>query len=280
MVTRPKTQLEVKLEAEIAAFSRPALAFGGPTRTEAMAPLGRVNVLSRSLVVARDWDAAHPVEAQRRAQLIRELEVETARADREAAERDAVERHLRVAGARLERSGVGERSLAAAAAPQDTEALGVVKRWLGEKGLTWLVLCGPKGTGKSVAATWAVREAIRSGGTGAFRGAAALAKLSGFDAGAAEMAHLKRVHLLVLDDVGTELLTEYARAQFHELLDHRHENYGRTILTSNLMWLPTTRNGVTTPGLEGRLGERLVDRMAQAGRRVQLAPQKSMRRAS
>lgn len=279
-MVRPKTQLEVKLEAEIAAFSRPALAFGGPKRTAEMAPLGRVNVLSRSLATARQWDEAHPIEAQRRAQLIRELEVETQRADRAEQERESIERHLRVAGARLERSGVGERSLAAASEPQDTEALGVVKRWLAEKDLTWLVLCGPKGTGKSVAATWAVREVIRSGGTGAFRGTAALAKLSAFDAGAAELAHLKRVHLLVLDDFGTELLTEYARAQFHDLLDHRHENYGRTIITSNLMWLSTTRDGVTVPGLESRLGERLVDRMAQAGRRVQLAPQKSMRRAS
>lgn len=227
--------------------------------------------VARSLAAAKAWDAANPaLSAQYRA-LCAELDAETARVEREERERIAVERALRTSASKLERSGVGERSLAAAANAHDTEALGVVKRWREDASLTWLALCGAKGTGKSVAATWLVREVINAGDSAAFRRTSELAKLSQFEAGAAELEHLKHVHLLVLDDFGAELLTDYAKAQLFEVLDHRHENYGRTILTSNLAWQGAG-------GMAERLGERLVDRMAQAGRVVQLGASKSMRR--
>lgn len=255
-----------ELQQRIDAFGRPPMRFDG------------IGAAHASLAAARQWDVCNPVDAAARARLIEELERETMRSEREDAEARATERAMRTMGSKLARSGVGERSLAAAADADDTEALGVVKRWLPDASLTFLVLCGAKGTGKSVAATWAVREAIRRGDTGAFRRVSELAKLSQFDAGAAELEYLKGVHLLVLDDFGTELLGDYARAQLHELLDHRHETYGRTVITSNLPWLATTRNGQTVPGLADRLGERLVDRLDSAGRKVQLAAAPSMRR--
>jgi len=227
--------------------------------------------VARSLSAARTWDEKNPaLSAQYRA-LCAELDVETKRVERAERERIAAERILRTSASRLERSGVGERSLDAAASAYETEALGVVRRWRADASLTWLVMCGVKGTGKSVAATWLVREVINSGDSAAFRRTSELAKLSQFEAGAAELEHLKHVHLLVLDDLGAELLTDYARAQLFEVLDHRHENYGRTILTSNLAWQGAG-------GMAERLGERLVDRMAQAGRVVQLQPEKSLRR--
>lgn len=265
------TRIE-EIKQKLATFTRPALVLGG------------FKAIHASLERAREWDAANPTESFARGLLLEELTREEKRTEREEAEKLSLDRRLRAMGQKLARSGVGGRSLAAAAKPEDTEALSIVKRWLPEKDLTWLVLCGPKGTGKSVAATWAVREAFRGGSTGAFRSSAALAKLSQFDAGAEELAHLKSVHLLVLDDFGTELLNDYARAQFHELLDHRHESYGRTIITSNLAWHASSRKdagGVTTvPGLHDRLGERLVDRIDQAGRKVQLGAKPSMRRKS
>lgn len=256
------------LQSRIDALGRPSLSMGG------------FAAIAKSLASAKAWDAANPAPAAQYRALCAELDAEVKRIERAEAERVAIERVLRTSASKLERSGVGERSLDAAAAAYETEALGVVKRWRADPSLTWLVMCGVKGTGKSVAATWLVREVITAGDSAAFRRTSELAKLSQFDAGAAELEHLKHVHLLVLDDFGAELLTDYARAQLFEVLDHRHENYGRTIITSNLVWADTERDGVKAPGLASRLGERLVDRVAQAGRTVQLQPAKSMRRKS
>lgn len=263
-----KTSRILELEVAIAAFKRPPLRF---------APFA---LAASTLAAAKDWDRQNPESAARRFALIAELEHEQALADRAEAERIAMERALRTSSMKLERSGIGERSLNAAAEAHDTEALGVIKRWRADASLTWLAMCGAKGTGKSVAATWLAREVINAGDTAAFRRTAELAKLSQFDAGAVELEHLKRVHLLVLDDFGAELLTDYAKANLFELLDHRHESYGRTILTSNLPWRTSTRDGQTVTGMSERLGERLVDRLAQAGRVVQLAPEKSLRRGA
>jgi DNA replication protein DnaC len=250
-----------QLEAEIAALGRPGMSLAG------------FRAIAQSLERAKAWDAANPEKAARYHALCAKLDAETKRLEREAAERLALERALRTSSAKLARCGAGDRSLAAAADPDDTEALAIVKRWLAEKGKVWLALCGVPGTGKSVAATWAVREVIRSGSTAAFRKTSEIAKLSGFEAGAAEMEHLKSVDLLALDDFGTELLTDYARAQLFELLDARHEAYGRTILTSNLLWMGPG-------GMAERLGERLVDRIADGGTRQQLSKATSLRRRS
>ena len=250
-----------EIEQQIKALGRPELAF---------APISLARL---TLQRARDWDALHPEACAEYRRLCVDFERETLRIEREERERVSLDRALRLSSVKLERSGAGERSLAAASQAQDTEALGVVRRWLAEPSKVWLALCGAPGTGKSVAATWAVREAIRSGGTAAFRRTAEIAKLSGFEAGAVELEHLKRVHLLALDDFGAELLTDYARAQLFELLDARHEAYGRTILTSNLQW-------VGAGGMAERLGERLCDRIAEGGTRQQLAKADSMRRRS
>lgn len=263
-----------ELETLIAAFGRPRplAPLGSTERDEGTTSAGsRLRRIALNAAAAKAWDAEDPERARRFHALVAELDAETKRVERTERERIATERILRTSASRLERSGVGERSLDAAASAYETEALGVVKRWRADASLTWLVMCGVKGTGKSVAATWLVREVINSGDSAAFRRTSELAKLSQFEAGAAELEHLKCVHLLVLDDFGAELLTDYARAQLFEVLDHRHENYGRTILTSNLQWQGAG-------GMAERLGERLVDRMAQAGRVVQLQPEKSLRR--
>lgn len=254
------------LEKRIAAIGRPGITF---------ATMGTV---TKSLAAAKAWDVAHPEKAAEYHRLVAELDAETKRAEREEASRLNLERALRHMAVKLERSGIGERSLNAAQAPEETEALGVVKRWREDNALTWLALCGAKGVGKSVAATWALVRVMRGGGTAARIDATRLATLSQFDAGADEIAWLKRVDMLLVDDIGTELLNDFAKARMHELFEERHETYRRTILTSNLMWRPTTRDGQTIPGLEQRLGERLVDRITQAGRVVQLGSNKSMRR--
>jgi len=255
-----------ELQQAIRALGRPQPLAALNERVDA-APGARLAALVANTARAKEWDAAHPEQAAQYRALLAELEQATRAHERTEAERRRVERAVLHSKHKLERSGVGHRSLESAAAPEETEALGAVRRWLAQHDKTWLVLCGPKGTGKSVAATWAVREACRSGSDGAFRRASELAKLSGFNAGAEELEHLKRVALLVIDDAGTELLTDHAKAQFHELCDYRHEFYGRTILTSNLRWFPTADDKL---GLRGRLGDRIADRVAHAGSLVQL----------
>lgn len=251
------------------------------TLQEQIDALGRPRVevfpfraVAASVAACRAWDEANPEGASRYRALIAQLEAEAKAAEAAEAERDRVERSLRRANQslaiRIERSGIGARSLEATEKLFETEALATTKRWLAQSEDLTLVLCGVPGAGKTVAATWAVREALRRGDGAAFRSAQSLAKLSQFDVGAAEMEALKHVDLLSISDFGTELLGDYAKAQLFELLDWRHENYGRTVITANLPWAGAT-------SVSARLGERLSDRIKQTGKIVQLAAVKSLR---
>src|SRR6185503_21067088 len=83
-----------------------------------------------------------------------------------------------------------------------------------------------------------------------------VAKMSNYGPDAAELATLKRVRLLVLDEVGAEHLTDSARALLSELLNARYEGSLRTVLTANL----------DEKTLETRLGKRIFDRIRHGGR--------------
>ena len=118
-----------ELEAAIDAIGRPA--------TTSLA----LQAVVRSRAEKQAWDAAHPAEAREYFRLCALLEAEVTKAERERAEIGRAERALRSMGAKLERSGIGQRALEAVEKPQDTEALGAVKRWLPDAALNWLVLC-------------------------------------------------------------------------------------------------------------------------------------------
>lgn len=232
-----------ELESKIAALGRPE---------RVLLPF---NALVASLEAAKQWDLAHPEQAAEYHALCAELNLAIREAEARELEAKNAERVLRLSAVRLERSGVGERSLVAARSPTETMALRVVQQWLAGDA-PWLVLCGSKGTGKTVAATWAVAEVIRRGDTAAFRRASEIARLSSFEVGAAELGSLARVGLFALDELGAENLTDHARGQLHELLDRRHESPRlRTVVTTNLR----------ASALAERIGERLVDRIKQGG---------------
>lgn len=221
--------------------------------------------VSESLTRAKEWDAANPTAAAEYRRLCVDLE----RAEREDAEHVAALRRAEKLAAVLERSGVGERSLSAALQAKRTEALEAAAQWLqGGKRQSWLVLAGTTGSGKTVAAAWALREAAAQGESVALCRASELARTSQFDAGAATLARLKRVGVLVLDDFGAEHLTAYGAGLLGEVLDARHEAQLRTIVTTNL----------SAADLKARVGDRVVDRWRQDGRVVVLAG-KSMRGA-
>lgn len=233
-----------EITAEMAALGRPVARFYPPS------------ALNASRAALAEWREKHPDKAAK----FNELGDELREAEAVLAEQEAATRRLQRMMELLERSGVGERSLHAATDPHDWDAVVETRRWLATGTQTWLVLVGGKGTGKSVAATWAVREACKRGDSAFFRRASEVARLSTFDAGADELTRLRKCALLVVDDLGTENLTAHAQGLFFEIFDVRHENHLRTIITSN----------VGRQQLKERLGERLTDRLKSDGRIIEL----------
>jgi DNA replication protein DnaC len=80
------------------------------------------------------------------------------------------------------------------------------------------------------------------------------------------LARLGDVHLLVVDDIGAEAQTAWGSGLLGELLNARHQDLKRTIITSNL----------TREAFKERVGERVADRVREDGEVVDL-PFPSMR---
>ena len=119
---------------------------------------------------------------------------------------------------------------------QDTPALSFVRRFMAHKESCLLVLSGGAGSGKSVAAAWAVISM-----TGVWTEAGEFARipqrdeygnLCGFDPG----RRAEETPLLVIDDVGSEYSGSkgYAVNRIQEAIIHREARNMRTIVTTNL----------------------------------------------
>ncbi len=182
----------------------------------------------------------------------------------------------------LRRAGVPERAIAAVLGSIDeTDAVKAVRAFLATQD-SFLVLAGPPGTGKTVAAAVALVEVpperttyvspfptytddglqtvIEKPRTVLFADAHEMAQASNFDG---ELwTHLRRVHLLVVDDTGRELLDNTVRAlgNIVNLLCRRHDDAKRTVCTTNLdanAWIKRYCS---------RDGGRLLDRMREQER--------------
>lgn len=223
------------------------------------------------------WTRANPGLSQRFDELKIELEGIATEERRIASEREK-EKYWREG---LFRVGLGERIVDVVCnSPAPTPAIDAAREWL-ESGKTWLMLAGDVGTGKSVAAGFALRHELARGrpsfvdhsvrnrpqGTGAFRRASAVVRMSAFDEGAEELKRLKSVAMLVIDDLGTEHATSWGTSLIHEIFDTRHDDRLHTIITTN----------IKRDQLKAALGDRLADRIAQDGKVVFLEG-KSMRR--
>lgn len=260
----------------LTAIARPAPFIGrGHERQRGMLAAGEVlHAIQRSMRELKAWDTANPDLAREHHELVARLE---SLDQQEKASEHAVRLAARAVDV-LERSGAGERSLKAAATPQQTVALEAAQLWMQESPHRWaLVLRGEVGTGKTVAACWCLRRAALQGETVAFRSANEIARLSGFDAGAAELRMMKSVGLLVIDDVGAEKLNEWGQSTFVDLLNARYEANARTVLTANPPW-DSDPKFPERASLVVRLGQRIVDRLRQGGRVVELKGA-SMRKA-
>lgn len=181
------------------------------------------------------WRATHPGGEERYCELLAEIE--------------ALEK-ARPARATLwaERAGIGDRLVEAVANLRDSQAVATVRRWQ-TSGKCWCVLMGSTGTGKSVAAALALRDAFAAGESVAWVQSADFARVAGgFDGLAARLA---AVDVLAVDDFGTEHLSDFAMSVLFGVLSARHEAKRRTVLTTNLRG----------QAFAARLGERLADRI-------------------
>ncbi|NGO67150.1 ATP-binding protein [Streptomyces sp. SB3404] len=87
-----------------------------------------------------------------------------------------------------------------------------------------------------------------------------------------ELARLCRIPLLLLDDLGTEKLSEWTEEATYRLLNERYNACLPAIVTSNLpaRAAPGDTGRPTGPDLASRLGDRLASRLAQAATVVHL----------
>ncbi|MEV0209425.1 ATP-binding protein [Streptomyces sp. NPDC050788] len=129
-----------------------------------------------------------------------------------------------------------------------------------------LILTGPFGTGKTHESYGALRRIAEAGITdfGMIATSApdmyALLRPGGSEQGIQhEINKLKRIPLLLIDDVGTEKISEFTEEATYRLLDERYKQLRPLIITSNLL-IRDTHGG---RDLAGVLGERIVSRLAQ-----------------
>lgn len=129
---------------------------------------------------------------------------------------------------RLVRLGVPERvRIAILENFYSTPETMAVDQWL-ESGKNLLLLAGAPGTGKSVAAGYALKRRV-----GRWCHVSEIADVYGLDR-AAVVAKLKKARFLVLDDVGSEQASDGAKAALTSVILVRFEEQLPTILTSNL----------------------------------------------
>lgn len=174
--------------------------------------------------------------------------------------------------------GIPPRVIATAQRPRPTDAINYASEFMqryqsGESNI--MVLAGGVGVGKTVAAAWLMMQLPPnqhgSYGVRRFRHISEICEvgLYGDAEERAERQTVKRSQVLVLDDVGTEHLTDTFRTLFDGLMNARYEDTGATIITTNL---PSEKF------LE-RYGQRIYDRLCGRGEWYEIAHE-SLRRKS
>lgn len=135
----------------------------------------------------------------------------------------------------------------------------------------FLLLNGPFGTGKTHEAYGALRL-IANSGPERYEFIAitapdmyALLRPGGSERGTEyEVKRLKKIPLLLIDDLGTEKITEFTEEATYRLLNERYNESLPTLITSNLEADSRDEKGVRQgPDLTTTLGTRITDRLRQ-----------------
>lgn len=172
-----------------------------------------------------------------------------------AERRERRRRRARKVGARLTAADL---EILASRSLRSTTALKHVSRWLNSDE-RFLVLCGGKGTGKTVAGAWAALECGGEVVPSSQLGKRIDPWRHELEDGARRLR--MSLPLIVLDDLGTESKSDGRFAEaFFELIDQRQAE-GKTMITSNL----------TRDGLRERYDARVLDRIEHQGRIVEVA---------
>ena len=148
----------------------------------------------------------------------------------------------------------------------DTTALTFTKEWLADQ-TPMLVLAGPKGVGKTIAAAYAIMHADPPPPAGfarwpnergpKFRHISEVAELGLYDKDGERKARaeIKTSKCLVIDDVGVEYMNDVFLALWDSIVNARYGAMGRTIFTTNL----------TAQMFADRYGGRVYDRIKGRG---------------
>ena len=153
---------------------------------------------------------------------------------------------------RLVQAGVPRVCVDVARKPSVTAAMEVAREWWPSPDWS-LVLLGGWGAGKTSAAAWLALEAITDGRRLRWLRAPEACRHPLFGEEAeAWTARARTADLLVLDDLGADVVTDHWRGWLEDVLDARWGNHRRTVVTVNNLDLD---------GFKARVGPRLGDRL-------------------
>lgn len=118
--------------------------------------------------------------------------------------------------------------------------LDLLREWKGDGNDTICFLTGKPGTGKTHLAAATVFRYINAGKKGALfivTGEFLQAIKKGFSTGGSDgvIRQAKEAKLLILDDVGSEMATDWVRDTLYTLVNYRMNYMKPTLVTSNLM---------------------------------------------
>lgn len=236
------TPRQTQLDAEMVALGRPHA-----TASTLLDPVGRAG--HRADVEA--WERDNPLAAVRWVELRAQQRTEDARlyAERYGPEAYAFEQ-MRLAG-------FSERALEHVRRElRDTACFTATRDWLLD-GTTWsLVLTGPPGCGKTLAATWAAHQMLTRNFSPRCVQCLKRSESPLFGVAAEEERwRCREAGVLVLDDLGEGEQRNEKRAHWRgwvdDVLTERHAHHRKTVITTNR----------TTAELRDWLGARLVDRL-------------------
>jgi DNA replication protein DnaC len=137
------------------------------------------------------------------------------------------------------------------------------QRWTPPNGGHGLIVIGAVGTGKTGLAIGALHwfATNRPRTTWEYASVPDLLESLRPPADVSAMDVYRRAHVLVLDDFGTERLTDWGRERLYVLVNHRWEWCLPTIVTTNL----------TLDALAEHVGERIVSRLQDGAEVIALA---------